>query len=112
PPPYQNHRSIYTSSYSGPHSSGSGISSYSAAAASAVAVATHARYKRQASSNNRGGSGGGNSNQIPIEPVCPRRVILIEPKAALNDKRQWKFIVNLSERDPRLKQAIKVEVCT
>lgn len=52
------------------------------------------------------------SNEIPIEPICPSRSILIEPKAALNDRRQWKFIVNLSERDSRLKQAIKVEVCT
>ncbi len=47
-----------------------------------------------------------------VDPVCPSRMILVEPKAALNDKSQWKFIVNLSDRDPRLKQAIKVEVCT
>lgn len=61
---------------------------------------TH-RYKRQT-----------NVDSIPIEPICPSKVILLEPKAALNDKRQWKFVVNLSDRDPRLKQAIKVEVCT
>jgi hypothetical protein len=46
-----------------------------------------------------------------VDPVCPSRMILVEPKAALNDKSQWKFIVNLSDKDPRLKQAIKVEVC-
>ncbi|KAF7489951.1 hypothetical protein SSS_04831 [Sarcoptes scabiei] len=47
-----------------------------------------------------------------LEQLCPSRVILLEPKAALNDRRQWKYVVNLAERDPRLKQAIKVEVCT
>ncbi|XP_054168199.1 protein spaetzle 5-like [Oppia nitens] len=46
-----------------------------------------------------------------VDPVCQSRMILVEPKAALNDKSQWKFVVNLSDRDPRLKQAIKVEVC-
>lgn len=61
-------------------------------------VISTGRYKRQADS-------------LPIEPICPSRVIVLEPKAALNDKSQWKYIVNLSDRDPRLKQAIKVEVC-
>ena len=58
---------------------------------------THTRYKRQSSGE--------------VDPVCPSRMILVEPKAALNDKSQWKYVINLSERDPRLKQAIKVEVC-
>lgn len=93
PPYHHQQRSIYSSSYSGPHDLGA------YASASAVS-ASHSRYKRQASA------------ELPIEPVCPSRMILIEPKAALNDKRQWKYVVNLSERDPRLKQAIKVEVCT
>lgn len=93
PPYHHQQRSIYASSYSGPHDLGA------YASASAVSV-SHSRYKRQASA------------ELPIEPVCPSRMILIEPKAALNDKRQWKFVVNLSEKDPRLKQAIKVEVCT
>ncbi|XP_017485788.1 PREDICTED: zinc finger SWIM domain-containing protein 8-like, partial [Rhagoletis zephyria] len=96
PPYHHQQRSIYANSYSGPHELGA------YASASAVAV-SHSRYKRQA---------GGRATELPIEPVCPSRMILIEPKAALNDKRQWKFVVNLSERDPRLKQAIKVEVCT
>ena len=96
PPYHHQQRSIYANSYSGPHELGA------YASASAVAV-SHSRYKRQA---------GGGGTELPIEPVCPSRMILIEPKAALNDKRQWKFVVNLSERDPRLKQAIKVEVCT
>lgn len=58
----------------------------------------NSRYKRQVANE--------------ADSVCSSRVILVEPKAALNDKGQWKFIVNLAERDPRLKQAIKVEVCT
>lgn len=61
-----------------------------------------ARPKRQISSD----------NEFFSEQLCPSRVILLEPKAALNDRRQWKYVVNLAERDPRLKQAIKVEVCT
>jgi hypothetical protein len=46
-----------------------------------------------------------------VDPVCQSRMILVEPKAALNDRSQWKFVINLADRDPRLKQAIKVEVC-
>ena len=33
-----------------------------------------------------------------------------DPKQ-LNDKRQWKYIVNAPERDPQIRQVIKVEVC-
>jgi hypothetical protein len=58
---------------------------------------THTRYKRQTGEM--------------VDPVCPSRMILVEPKAALNDKSQWKYVINLADRDPRLKQAIKVEVC-
>ena len=101
-PPYH-HKTIYSSSYSAAPIN-TGIS-YTAAASSATMI-DHARYKRQTVNGNEAG------DQIPIEPICPSRIILIEPKAALNDRRQWKFIINLSERDPRLKQAIKVEVCT
>ena len=46
-----------------------------------------------------------------VDPVCPSRMILVQPKAGLNDKSQWKYVINLADRDPRLKQAIKVEVC-
>nr|XP_046919889.1 rho GTPase-activating protein gacU-like [Dermatophagoides farinae] len=60
----------------------------------------HSRYKRQA-----------DEAPISIEPLCPSRTILLEPKAALNDRRQWKYVVNLADRDRRLRQAIKVEVC-
>lgn len=60
----------------------------------------HGRYKRQAS-----------DTDVFIEPLCASRTIVMEPKAALNDRRQWKYVVNLAERDKRLRQAIKVEVC-
>lgn len=97
PAPVQHYHNIdykyYRSAVSPPQSTKS-MYSYPAA------YHTHQRQKRQA------------EQEMPIEPLCPSRVILIEPKAALNDRRQWKFIVNLSDRDPRLKQAIKVEVCT
>lgn len=58
---------------------------------------SHTRYKRQI--------------EEAVDPVCPSRMILVEPKAGLNDKSQWKYVINLADRDPRLKQAIKVEVC-
>ena len=58
---------------------------------------THTRYKRQTGTE--------------TNDACPSRMILVEPKAALNDKSQWKYVINLSDRDPRLKQAIRVEVC-
>ncbi|OTF82161.1 hypothetical protein BLA29_003379 [Euroglyphus maynei] len=65
-----------------------------------MGVHGHSRYKRQA-----------DETPISIEPLCPSRTILLEPKAALNDRRQWKYVVNLADRDRRLRQAIKVEVC-
>lgn len=85
---------------------GSGTKSSAAGYSYPAAPATHRhRYKRQA-------PGDGAANEaLPNEPICPSRTIIIEPRAAMNDRSQWKFVVNLAERDPRLKQAIKVEVC-
>lgn len=57
------------------------------------------RYKRQA-------------EEEEVESVCRTQMQFISPKVALNDKAEWKFIVNLAERDPRLKQVIKVDVCS
>lgn len=85
----------------------SAVSGYSYPAA----PASHRhRYRRQAPGD--GTAGQPNTNEaLPNEPICPARTIIIEPRAAMNDRSQWKFVVNLAERDPRLKQAIKVEVC-
>ncbi|XP_015790281.1 uncharacterized protein LOC107367110 [Tetranychus urticae] len=45
------------------------------------------------------------------EEICATKSMYITPRAALNDKSEWKYIVNLGDRDSRLKQIIKVEVC-
>ena len=47
-----------------------------------------------------------------IEDVCRTQKQFISPRAALNDKAEWKYIVNLGDRDPRLRQVIKVDVCS
>lgn len=60
------------------------------------------RYKRQATA----------AEEEEVESVCRTQMQFISPKVALNDKAEWKFIVNLAERDPRLKQVIKVDVCS
>ena len=50
-------------------------------------------------------------DDLEKEEICASKTMYITPRAALNDKSEWKFIVNLGERDTRLKQIIKVEVC-
>ena len=45
------------------------------------------------------------------EELCQTKRLYITPKAALNDKSEWRYIVNVGERDSRLKQVIKVDVC-
>ncbi|RWS30768.1 uncharacterized protein B4U80_02444 [Leptotrombidium deliense] len=45
------------------------------------------------------------------EEICRTRKMYITPKAALNDKSEWKYIINLGDKDPQLKQVIKVDVC-
>lgn len=45
------------------------------------------------------------------EELCQTKRLYITPKAALNDKSEWRYIVNVGERDARLKQVIKVDVC-
>lgn len=60
---------------------------------------TSGRFKRQA-------------DEEEVESICRTQMQFISPKAALSDKAEWKFIVNLGERDPRLKQIIKVDVCS
>lgn len=43
------------------------------------------------------------------EQACASRTIFIPPRAALNDKSQWKYVVNLSNQNFR--QIVRVEVC-
>lgn len=46
-----------------------------------------------------------------VDPACPVRTMFVSPKAALSDRSQWKFVVNLQDRDPSAKQVIRVDVC-
>lgn len=50
-------------------------------------------------------------DNLEKEEICASKTMYITPRAALNDRSEWKFIVNLGEQDTRLKQIIKVEVC-
>lgn len=45
------------------------------------------------------------------KPACPVRTMFVPPQAALNDKSEWKYIVNVQSRDSRFKQIIRVDVC-
>lgn len=45
------------------------------------------------------------------EDACSSGTMYIAPKAALSDNSQWKFVVNVADRDPRFKQVIRVDVC-
>lgn len=29
----------------------------------------------------------------------------------MNDKKQWKYVVNAPERDPRIRQIVRVDIC-
>ncbi|XP_054717933.1 uncharacterized protein LOC129227405 isoform X2 [Uloborus diversus] len=44
-------------------------------------------------------------------PACPVRTRFVPPQAALNDNSEWKYIVNVQNRDTRFKQIIRVDVC-
>lgn len=59
----------------------------------------HRRNKRQAN-NDEGTS------------LCETKKMYIQPKAALNDRSEWKFIINLGDVDSKFKQIIKVDVCS
>lgn len=61
------------------------------------------RHKRQASSD---------EDDNEVEAICRTQKQFISPKVALNDRSEWKYIVNLGDRDPRLRQIIKVDVCS
>lgn len=52
------------------------------------------------------------TDEEEIEDVCRTQKQFISPRAALNDRAEWKYIVNLGDRDPRLRQVIKVDVCS
>ncbi|XP_074603199.1 uncharacterized protein LOC141856698 [Brevipalpus obovatus] len=49
---------------------------------------------------------------IEKEEICETQSMFITPKAALNDQSEWKFIVNLGDKDSRFRQVIKVNICS
>ena len=50
-------------------------------------------------------------DHIEVEEVCKIRSTYITPRIGLNDKSEWKYIINLADRDPHIKQVIKVDIC-
>ncbi|XP_040075592.1 uncharacterized protein LOC8028596 [Ixodes scapularis] len=46
-----------------------------------------------------------------VDPACLVRTMFVSPKAGLNDRSEWKYVVNVQERDSRAKQVIRVDVC-
>lgn len=69
------------------------------------------RGKRKSKTANSESNNQKNDYQI-VEDVCKSKHIVIEPKIALNDRSEWKYIVNLGERNVRLRQTIRVELCS
>lgn len=45
------------------------------------------------------------------DPACLVRTMFVSPRAGLNDRSEWKYIVNVHERGSRARQVIQVEVC-
>lgn len=58
------------------------------------------RYKRQIDDDSSAGE------------LCETRSMFITPRAALNDRSEWRFVVNVPERDQRFRQVIRVELCS
>lgn len=58
----------------------------------------------------QGGGKRGKRNQDE-EVACPVQSIFVPPRAALSDQSEWKYIVNVPERDRRFSQVVRVEVC-
>lgn len=44
-------------------------------------------------------------------PACSVRTMYVSPQAALNDNSEWKYIINVQNRDSRFKQVIRVDMC-
>lgn len=47
-----------------------------------------------------------------LEKICKSQTIYITPKVALNDKSEWKFIINIDNDNGQFRQIIRVDVCT
>ncbi|KFM76306.1 Protein spaetzle, partial [Stegodyphus mimosarum] len=46
-----------------------------------------------------------------VEVACQVQSTYVPPRAALSDSSEWKYIVNVPERDRRFSQVVRVDVC-
>lgn len=54
-----------------------------------------------------------NKRQVNTDTValCPTKEQYITPQAALNDRGNWRYVVNLAEQDNKYSQLVKIELC-
>ncbi|XP_042903791.1 uncharacterized protein [Parasteatoda tepidariorum] len=46
-----------------------------------------------------------------VEVACEVRSTYVPPRAALSDNSEWKYVVNVPERDSRFTQVVRVDIC-
>ncbi|KAG8193597.1 hypothetical protein JTE90_000231 [Oedothorax gibbosus] len=46
-----------------------------------------------------------------VEVACRVRSTYVPPRAALSDNSEWKYIINVPERDRRFTQVVRVDIC-
>lgn len=46
-----------------------------------------------------------------VEVACQVQSTYVPPRAALSDSSEWKYIINVPERDRRFSQVVRVDVC-
>lgn len=76
---------------------------YSAGHLDAERVARKHRPRRQATDTP--------SRDQEVEPICRAKSMYVSPRVGLNDKGEWKYVVNAPERDPLVRQVIRVDIC-
>jgi len=62
-------------------------------------------------SNNQQHSRHRKRRQAASNQLCPTRTEFIMPKAAMNNRGNWMFVVNLNEVDDRYTQLVGTETC-
>ncbi|KDR09816.1 protein spaetzle 5 [Zootermopsis nevadensis] len=70
------------------------------------------RYTRSTGSNHQLQSHPRTRRQAATNQLCPTRTEFIMPKAAMNNRGNWMFVVNLNEVDDRYTQLVGTETCT
>ena len=69
------------------------------------------RYRRNAFADWEEAAEATNDPESYAVEICKTRRMFISPKAAMNDRSEWRYIVNLGDKDKRMRQVIKVDVC-